>query len=264
MDAKVGDWVVTPRQGGRSSSTRSGTTPCASPRTLAERFGRAATARASWSALARQVKERVQPAVLERRPGCCYDVVERPRRTDAADPPEPAPRDQPAVPGALTPTATRRCSSGSCAELLTPFGVRTLSPHDPAYDGRYAGNVIARDRAYHNGSAFPWLLGPLVTAYLRVHGRGEAARARGAAMLATVPRPPPRRRPRPALRAVRRRRPPRPRRRARLGAAVGEVLRCYVEDVLDRARAAPCAADRARIRPRRAGPRRIAERPLNR
>jgi glycogen debranching enzyme len=56
-------------------------------------------------------------------------------------------------------------------ELLTPLGVRTLGPHDPGYQGKHEGNIVSRDRARHNGSAFPWLLGPLASAYLRVHGR---------------------------------------------------------------------------------------------
>ena len=56
-------------------------------------------------------------------------------------------------------------------ELLTPFGLRTLSPQDPRYIGRYCGNAIERDQAYHQGTVWPWLLGPYVTAYLRVYGR---------------------------------------------------------------------------------------------
>jgi predicted glycogen debranching enzyme len=56
-------------------------------------------------------------------------------------------------------------------DLRTPFGVRTLSPRDSAYQGRYQGNVESRDRAYHQGSAYPWLLGPLVTALVKTNGR---------------------------------------------------------------------------------------------
>ena len=49
----------------------------------------------------------------------------------------------------------------ACAteELLTPRGLRTLSPHDPDYLGRYEGTQDERDRAYHQGTAWPWLLG---------------------------------------------------------------------------------------------------------
>jgi predicted glycogen debranching enzyme len=60
--------------------------------------------------------------------------------------------------------------------LLTPFGLRTLSPRDPAYRGRYEGGPGERDSAYHQGTAWPWLLGPYVTAFRRVHGEGPRTR----------------------------------------------------------------------------------------
>jgi predicted glycogen debranching enzyme len=53
------------------------------------------------------------------------------------------------------------------AELLTPFGLRTLGPTDPDYHGRYGGNVVERDHAYHQGTVWPWLLGAYVEACLR-------------------------------------------------------------------------------------------------
>ena len=55
-------------------------------------------------------------------------------------------------------------------ELLTPYGLRTLSPRDPNYQGRYEGGPGSRDAAYHQGTVWPWLLGPFLTAYLKVHG----------------------------------------------------------------------------------------------
>ena len=54
-------------------------------------------------------------------------------------------------------------------DLLTPFGLRTLSPENPLYKGHYTGDAIARDTAYHNGTVWPWLLGAYVTAYRKVH-----------------------------------------------------------------------------------------------
>jgi len=60
-------------------------------------------------------------------------------------------------------------------ELLTPMGLRTLAPGDSAYRGRYAGGPEQRDGAYHQGTAWPWLIGPFVEAALRVRG-GSAAR----------------------------------------------------------------------------------------
>lgn len=52
-------------------------------------------------------------------------------------------------------------------KLLTPFGLRTLSPEDPRYRGRYLGDVLSRDAAYHQGTVWPWLLGPFITALVR-------------------------------------------------------------------------------------------------
>ncbi len=56
-------------------------------------------------------------------------------------------------------------------ELLTPRGLRTLSPKNLDYKGIYKGDIIARDSAYHNGSAFPWMLGQFADGYLRIHGK---------------------------------------------------------------------------------------------
>jgi glycogen debranching enzyme len=62
-------------------------------------------------------------------------------------------------------------------DLLTPVGLRTLSPYAAGYAGTYAGGVEARDRAYHQGTVWPWLLGFYTEASLRAHGRrGTAAR----------------------------------------------------------------------------------------
>src|SRR5262245_44491634 len=62
------------------------------------------------------------------------------------------------------------------AELLTPRGLRTLSPRDPDYRGRYEGDVRARDLAYHQGTVWPWLLGPYADAWIAGHGRGTASK----------------------------------------------------------------------------------------
>jgi glycogen debranching enzyme len=62
--------------------------------------------------------------------------------------------------------------------LLVPLGVRTLAPDAPGYRGGYGGDRMARDSAYHQGTAWPWLLGPFAMAYTRAHGPGEATRTR--------------------------------------------------------------------------------------
>ncbi|MGZ3418191.1 MAG: amylo-alpha-1,6-glucosidase [Polyangiales bacterium] len=67
--------------------------------------------------------------------------------------------------------------------LLTPFGLRTLAPGEPGYAPRYDGDGRKRDAAYHQGTVWPWLLGPFVRAYLRVHGRNATTRWRVRAMI---------------------------------------------------------------------------------
>jgi glycogen debranching enzyme len=72
-------------------------------------------------------------------------------------------------------------------ELLTPCGLRTLAPGDPNYHPRYEGDQRSRDSAYHQGTVWPWLLGPFITAYLKVHGRTPQTLAKAAKFLAAFP-----------------------------------------------------------------------------
>jgi glycogen debranching enzyme len=63
-----------------------------------------------------------------------------------------------------------------CArELATPVGLRSLAPGSPGYAGRYQGGPRERDGAYHQGTAWSWLLGPFALAPIRVHGDRDAA-----------------------------------------------------------------------------------------
>jgi glycogen debranching enzyme len=55
--------------------------------------------------------------------------------------------------------------------LLTPVGLRSLSPQDPAFHPTYQGNSYQRDSAYHQGTVWAWLLGPYLTALVRVRGK---------------------------------------------------------------------------------------------
>ena len=70
--------------------------------------------------------------------------------------------------------------------LVTPFGLGSLAPSDPKYHGRYEGGPQTRDGAYHQGTVWPWLMGPFVSAYLRVHARSAESRARVAGWLWTL------------------------------------------------------------------------------
>lgn len=163
MDAKVGDWVVTPRIGKPVEIQALWLNALAAfPDLLAET--------ADWLARGRQsFVERFWNDEL----GCLHDVVDvdhQPGRIDASIRP-----NQLLALGALpltlvTPEAARRALEVVETHLLTPLGLRTLSPSSPEYVGRYHGNVRQRDGAYHQGTAWPWWLGPFVEAWLTVHG----------------------------------------------------------------------------------------------
>lgn len=180
MDAKAGDWVVTPRAGMPVELNALWYNALCVTAELSGRFGEPQWA-AELTDVARSIKESFNRRFWNDDAGCCYDVVGeegsdasvRPNQLLAASLPF-AVLDLPRHEAVLRKV---------CDELLTPVGVRTLSPSDPNYQGRYAGNLAARDRAHHNGSAFPWLLGPLVTAHVKVHGRGQKSRAEAMDMI---------------------------------------------------------------------------------
>jgi predicted glycogen debranching enzyme len=68
-------------------------------------------------------------------------------------------------------------------ELLTPYGLRTLDRNNPSYHARYEGSPYDRDEAYHQGTVWPWLIGPFIEAYLRVHDFSPAATRKASQML---------------------------------------------------------------------------------
>ena len=76
-------------------------------------------------------------------------------------------------------TRARRVLKEIEAELLTPLGLRSLTPMNPAYVGRYAGGPSERDSAYHQGTVWPWLIGPFVEGWVRAHGNTAVARQSG-------------------------------------------------------------------------------------
>jgi glycogen debranching enzyme len=61
--------------------------------------------------------------------------------------------------------------------LLTPLGLRSLAPGASGYAPRYVGGPLERDGAYHQGTVWPWLAGPFVEAWIKVHGDTPATRA---------------------------------------------------------------------------------------
>jgi glycogen debranching enzyme len=113
--------------------------------------------------------------------GCLYDVTN-------GGPPDPTIRPNQIIAASLThcmltPERARAVVAVVERELLTPYGLRSLSPNDPRYAGHYLGNGAQRDAVYHQGTVWPWLIGPFVTAYVKVNGGTDEVRQRALAFL---------------------------------------------------------------------------------
>jgi predicted glycogen debranching enzyme len=112
--------------------------------------------------------------------GCLFDVVDADHVAGAVDA-RFRPNQVLAVGGLPFPllggARARAVVDAVERRLLTPLGLRSLAPDDPAYVPRYEGGVAARDGAYHQGTVWPWLLGPFVEAWVRVRGATAEAKA---------------------------------------------------------------------------------------
>ncbi|MCK9440131.1 MAG: glycogen debranching enzyme N-terminal domain-containing protein [Methanothrix sp.] len=110
--------------------------------------------------------------------GCLYDVIDqedasiRPNQIIAAG-----------IPDLLPMVMRKSILDVVTRELLTPFGLRTLSSRDPRYEGRYEGDPRRRDGAYHQGTVWPWLMGPYIDALLSVKGRSGPVLAQARELL---------------------------------------------------------------------------------
>ncbi|MGF6773484.1 putative glycogen debranching enzyme [Paraburkholderia sp. GAS199] len=168
MDAKVGDWVVTPRIG----------KPVEVQALWFNALCVAATWNPSWQAAAARALQAFRARFVDPATQALFDNVDvdfvdgaidrsiRPNQIFAVG----------GLPFALLDGAAARAVVDQVeAQLLTPLGLRTLAPSDPAYRGRYAGSPLERDGAYHQGTVWPWLIGPFIEAWLRVHGPAGAA-----------------------------------------------------------------------------------------
>src|SRR5262245_40811460 len=71
---------------------------------------------------------------------------------------------------AIAGTRARRIVDAVEEHLLTPLGLRSLAPCEPGYIGVYSGDSRARDAAYHQGTVWPWLMGPFIEAWVHVRG----------------------------------------------------------------------------------------------
>jgi predicted glycogen debranching enzyme len=172
MDARIGDWVVTPRTGKSVEINALWYNALRAMAMFARRLGEPA---GPWETLARRAREGFE-RFWNATAGYCYDVIDGPAGNDDAL----RPNQIFAVSLAESPLSSERQRQvvNACARyLLTSFGLRSLAPNHPRYHGGYGGGPAERDAVYHQGPAWAWLLGPFALAHLRVHGDPDAARS---------------------------------------------------------------------------------------
>jgi predicted glycogen debranching enzyme len=167
MDAKVDDWVVTPRRGKAVEINALWYNALR----LMERWERAAgdhDASSRAGALAERVHDSFNRRFWSETRGHLFDVVDGEHGNDAAFRPNQI--FAIALPHAvLREDRWRDVLHAVRDKLLTPVGLRSLAPDDPGYQPVYFGDLRARDAAYHQGTVWAWLIGPFVDAWLRVH-----------------------------------------------------------------------------------------------
>jgi len=171
MDAKVGDWVVTPRIGKPVEINALWINALRSMEHFATELDEDAAPYAAEAARAEASFDRFWNAERE----YCYDVIDGPDGDD----PQLRPNQLFAVSLPHSPLSAeqQRAVVDACAaHLYTPHGLRSLAPETDAYTGTYSGDVHSRDGAYHQGTVWSWLMGPFVRAHLRVYDHPEAAR----------------------------------------------------------------------------------------
>ncbi|HEV8642499.1 MAG TPA: amylo-alpha-1,6-glucosidase [Methylomirabilota bacterium] len=172
MDAKVGEWVVTPRAGKAVEVNALWYNALCAMARFAPRVGRPA---GPWQALAARVRAGFDRFWNEAG-GYCYDVIDGPHGPeDRLRPNQIFAVSLPESP--LSPDRRRKVVDACARHLLTSYGLRSLAPGAPEYRGRYAGDQRERDGAYHQGTVWGWLLGPFALAHLRVYGDAEAAQS---------------------------------------------------------------------------------------
>jgi len=160
MDAKVGDWVVTPRRG---KPVEVNALWYNALRITAE-----LTNDDAMRERAEVVKQRFNEVFWNDAASCCYDVVEGAMRDGSIRPNQLFALSLPFVliEGDRAASILRVCEE----KLLTPYGLRTLSPDDSRYRGIATGPQEERDAAYHQGTVWPWLIGAYADAVQRVRG----------------------------------------------------------------------------------------------
>lgn len=164
MDAKIGDWVVTPRIGKPIEINALWYNALLTMARFAKRIKKSSKEYESAAKSVLQGFSRFWDDNL----GHCYDVIDGPGGND----PSLRPNQIFAVslPESPLTTAQQKAVVDICAlRLLTSHGLRSLDSRNPQYQGHYGGDQFHRDSAYHQGTVWGWLLGPFVLAHLKVY-----------------------------------------------------------------------------------------------
>jgi predicted glycogen debranching enzyme len=167
MDARLGDWVVTPRRGKAVELNALWYNALR----LLQRWCEQEDGPGATPRMLEKEAERVRASFHERfwydAGGYLYDVVDGEEGDDPALRPNQVFALSLAHP-VLSPERWAPVLAAVREHLLTPVGLRTLAPGHPRYQPRYFGDLRARDGAYHQGTVWPWLVGAYVDAWLRV------------------------------------------------------------------------------------------------
>lgn len=165
MDAKIGDWVVTPRTGKAVEIQALWYNALRIMQEFAARFGDE-TGQTDYKLVADFVAQNFEDAFWNEHEQCLYDVIDVRKRDAAVRPNQIFAVSLPHV--MLSPDRARKVVEKVRTELLTPFGLRSLSPEDKNYAPIYIGSPLQRDGSYHQGTVWGWLIGPYITAHRRV------------------------------------------------------------------------------------------------
>jgi predicted glycogen debranching enzyme len=171
MDAKVGDWVVTPRIGKPVEINALWFNALETMASLASAAKQPAEPFAQLASRAKQSFAKFWNSSA----GCCYDVIDAPGiGNDAALRPNQI--FAVSLPESPLTAEQQKAVVDICARrLLTSHGLRSLAQSESGYQGHYGGGVRERDGAYHQGTVWGWLLGPFALAHLRVYADRAAA-----------------------------------------------------------------------------------------
>jgi predicted glycogen debranching enzyme len=173
MDAKVDGRVITPRIGKPVEVNALWLNAVSSMALFAQALGRNV---ARFESLADSARHGFARFWNPER-NCCFDVLDSPGFVDGKDAAlRPNQIFAVSLPETGLSAQQQREVVDACArELLTSYGLRSLGPHEAGYKGRYGGDRVSRDEAYHQGTVWGWLLGPFVLAHFRAYG--DAAEA---------------------------------------------------------------------------------------